>query len=123
MRRNILQTFRGWRVALNIVLFGCVLLLWIDSYSHARRLLLPIPLGEAPYGFLSRAGSLHFIEYDFWEHESRRDFVQFSLPFWTLAIVPLTAVALTAVMRRKTGEQPTLTKMETGQTTPPLHFQ
>lgn len=95
-----------WRVVLCAMAFGCVLLLWIDSYSHARRLLLPIPLGEAPYGFLSRAGSLHFIEYDFWEHESRRDFIQFSVPFWTLAVVPLLALSLGVLRRRKDATQP-----------------
>jgi hypothetical protein len=97
--------FMRWRVALSAMLSGCVLFLWIDSYSNARRLLLPIPLGEAPYGFLSRAGSLHFIEYDFWEHESRRDFIQFSVPFWTLAIASVAAVVLTVVRRKKDAHE------------------
>jgi len=64
---------KKWPKVMSIFVLTSILILWIDSYSHVRRLLIPIPLGEAPYGFLSRTGVLQFIEYDFWEHESRRD--------------------------------------------------
>src|SRR5882672_3533048 len=91
---------KKWPKVMSIFVLTSILILWIDSYSHVRRLLIPIPLGEAPYGFLSRKGVLQFIEYDFWEHESRRDFVQFTMPYWLLTLVPLACVIYLVLRRR-----------------------
>jgi uncharacterized membrane protein YozB (DUF420 family) len=106
MATTIPRKLKRWSTAISVFALVSLLILWTDSYSHVRRLLIPIPIGEAPYGFLSKTGVLQFIEYDFWEDESRRDFVQFTMPYWLLTLVPLACVTYLVLKRRKKAPEP-----------------
>lgn len=75
----------------------CVLL-WVDSRSVVRRLLL-IPFGDAALGFKSEAGWLSWNEFWLWSRENP-EATAVSVPYWALASLGL-ALSWRAIARVK----------------------